>query len=184
MTISRLAENRLLITLTEPDMDTLFTASENDGEYKTADRRFLSYIASLACIKSGIYPAGRKIRVEAMPLGEGCCLLLTLEDKRGERRYRLKKISSICCLLGDSTELLDAIERLYSLNICCARNSVYEKNGKYYLILDYPAIPKKLRRMLFEYTKSRGGAIASARIRETGRAVCQRNAIATIGRWL
>lgn len=182
MTVSRLAENRLLITLTEPDVDTLFT--ENEGEYRNADKRLLTYIAGLACIKTGIYPAGRRILIEALPMGEGCCLLLTLEEKKRERRYVLKKGSSICCLLGNSTELLDAIERLYRLNICCTRNSVYEKDGSYYLILDYPAIPRKLRRALSEYTKSRGGAIASARIKETGRAVCQRNAIATIGRWL
>lgn len=56
-------------------------------------------------------------------------------------------------MLGNGSGFLDTIEILYKQNICCNKNSAYVLNGKYYLIFDYPTIPKKLKMTLSEYAQ-------------------------------
>ena len=64
------------------------------------------------------------------------------------------------------------------------KNSAYEKDGVYYLIFDYPAVPKRFKRILHEYGVRCGDNIFAANLRENAQEICRSNAIAVIGKCL
>lgn len=184
MTVNNLGENRVLIILCEKDMKDFSLdfdrLSIDDGH----SRKILLRIMNLACRKSGIETRGRSVKIEALSLEGECYLLVTVEEKH-RRTYKIKKSADcICYLLGESGNFLDTIEKLYRQNVCCNRNSAYVYGGKYYLIFDYPSIPKKIKIILSEYGQKKDGRLISARIKENGNLICKHNAILQIGRYL
>ena len=62
--------------------------------------------------------------------------------------------------------------------------AAYEKDGVYYLIFDYPAVPKRFKRILHEYGVRCGDNIFAANLRENAQEICRSNAIAVIGKCL
>ena len=82
------------------------------------------------------------------------------------------------------TYFLDVIQLLYKQNVCCNKNSAYEKDGVYYLIFDYPTVPKRFKRILHEYGVRCGDNIFAANLRENAQEICRSNAIAVIGKCL
>lgn len=122
--------------------------------------------------------------VEALPTVDGCILLLTVEDKK-RKKYRLQNGKKCSCYdVGNSKNFLDVIQLLYKQNVCCNKNSAYEKDGVYYLIFDYPAVPKRFKRILHEYGVRCGDNIFAANLRENAQEICRSNAIAVIGKCL
>lgn len=182
LTIDKLAENRVLIVLCDKDMDDYSLDYNKMNLDDVHSRKILMKLLQLACLQSGIEIKGRSVILEAIAFEKECYLLITVKDKK-TKTYRLKQ-SSLCYHLGESGNFLDAVEQLYRQNVCCNRNSAYLYNGEYYLIFDYPAIPKKLRKVLSEYGRKSGGNLTAARIRENGRQLCRHNAISQIGKFL
>ena len=86
--------------------------------------------------------------------------------------------------MGNSKNFLEVIRLLYRQNVCCNKNSAYEQNGTYYLVFDYPAVPKRFKRILHEYGARCGNNVFAARLRENAKEICKTNAVAVIGRWL
>ncbi len=141
-------------------------------------------VLQLACFEIGLEIKGKSMVVEAVPTVDGCMLLITLEEIQG-KKFRLKNSGGCNCYeLGDSKSFLDIIAMLYRQNVCCNKNSAYESNGVYYLVLEYPAVPKRFRGILREYATRCGGNIFAAGLRENAREICRTNAIAVIGRFL
>ncbi len=54
--------------------------------------------------------------------------------------------------------------------------------GAYYLVLSYPALPKRARVLLSEYNASRCRGLTAAFLGERGKALCPRCAVQTVGR--
>lgn len=179
MTVNRLDSNRVLIILGDKDMSDFSLDYNVMSLDDSHSRRILLRIMRLACQKSGVRTEGKRVNIEALMMGEGCYLLVTVGSRRGT--YRLKNGSSICYRLGGSDVFLSAIEALYRQGIYCGKNAAYELNGEYYLIFDYPGVPKALGRVLTEFAEKKGGIIAAARVRERGTPICERSAIAAIG---
>ena len=126
----------------------------------------------------------KRMIVEALPTVDGCMLLLTVEDKK-RKKYRLQNGKKCSCYdVGNSKNFLDVIQLLYKQNVCCNKNSAYEKDGVYYLIFDYPAVPKRFKRILHEYGVRCGDNIFAANLRENAQEICRSNAIAVIGKCL
>lgn len=184
MTVNRLSDNRILIVLCEKDMKNFSLDYDKMSLADLHSRRIIMRILQMACRKTGIETRGKSVNVEALPLDEDCYILVTVSGKRG-RTYRLKKSSGCLCFsLGNGTNFLDAIDALCKQNVCCNKNSAYEWRGQYYLVFDYPSIPKKLGRVLSEYAEGCSGGLFAARIKESGKPVCTQNAIMQIGRYL
>ena len=156
------------------------TLSLNDSH----SRRILLRILQLACFKSGVEIKNKNVLMEALPFMGGCSILLTVSDKLLKKTYRVKRKKSICYRLGDSKNFLDALELLYQQNICCNGNSAYINNDEYYLIFDYPSIPKNLKIVLSEYALECKKNIEASRVKVNGKAICKVNAIEQIGKWL
>lgn len=184
MTVNRLGDDRVLITLCHKDMDDFLLDFKSMSLSDNHSRRVLMRIMQVACRRSGISVSGKSVNVEAMQFGDGCYLLVTVAGSRRGHAYRVKNSSlSFCYNAGSLDNLLDIIERLYKMNIMCSKNAVFEYNGEYYLIFDN-YIPKQFRGVLSEFAKRKGGGITAARIREYGTAVCARNAVSHIGKHL
>lgn len=185
MTVSNLGENRVLIILCEKDMEDFSLDFDKLSLDDSHSRKVLLRIMNVACRKSGIEMKGRNVKIEALSLDGGCYLLLTVEEKHRHTTYRIKKSADcVCYLLGESGNFLDAMEKLYRQNVYCNRNSAYVYDNKYYLIFDYPSIPKKLKIILSEYGQKSGGKLSSAKIKENGKLICNHNAILQIGKFL
>lgn len=185
MTVDRVSENKVMITLCGKDMKDFSLDFETLSLDDYHSRKILLRIMQIACFKSGIDVKNKEVLMEALPISEGCCILMTVTERRPHRHYKLKKNSkSLCYCLGDSKNFLDTIEKLYKQNVYCNKNSAYLFEGDYYLIFDYPSIPQKLRIVLGEYAEKREEKAAGARIKENGKLLCKYNAIAQIGRWM
>lgn len=185
MTVDRLSDNRVLIVLCTKDME------DYRLDYKTLSlndlhsRKILMRIMQLACLKSGIEIKGKSIKLETLYLEGGCYILITVDEKHRTRTYKIKKPRECRCYsLGNGTNFLNAIEQLYRQNVCCNKNRAYVYNDKYYLIFDYPSIPRRLRIVLSEFGKKVGNKADAARVKENGRELCSSNAIAQIGQYL
>ena len=179
LTVNRLDERRVLLTLCGRDMSDFKLSFAQLGMDDDHSRRIILRLISLACRKSGIDARGKRLSVEALKMGEGCCFLVTVKEKR--RRYIRRRGSGECFEFECAEDFLNAVEAAYRLNYCLNKNSAYEWAGSYYLIFDYPAVPKPLRRVLGEFSVRRGKALLGARVREQGRELCARGAISVIG---
>lgn len=183
MTVDKLAENRVLITLCNEDMKDFSLDYSRLSLNDIHSRKILTRIMQLACFKFGIELSGKNVLIEALSLDDECYLLLTI-NRKYSRTYRLKKTTCQCYRLGKSSNFLDTVEQLYRQNVCCNKNSAYVYKDEYYLIFEYPAIPHKFKRVLSEYGKRSGGNISAAIIKENGKMLCKTNAIAQIGKHL
>lgn len=184
MTVNRLSYNRVLIILCEKDMSDFSLDYDTLSFDDAHSRRIIMRILQVACRKSGIETRGKSVNVEALSFKDDCYILVTVSSKKG-RTYRLKQSSeSLCYYLGGGTNFLDTIDALNRQNVYCNKNSAYVWNSGYYLIFDYPTIPKKLRKILSEYTEKCSGKLFAARVKESGKPVCTHNAIMQIGKFL
>lgn len=182
MTVDKLTENRILIILSNKDMEDFSLSYDTLNLEDTHSRKILMRIMHLACFKSGVEIKNKRVFIESISLDDTCYLLITVENK--DHTYNLKSSahsSSICYKLGSSSNFLDAIEKLYQQKICCNRNSAYEYKGEYYIIFDYSSLPKNLMRILSEYGSRVSKNLSHVKIREYGKPICKNNAILQIG---
>jgi len=182
LTINKLDESRVLVVLAQTDMSDFALDFQEMGLRDDHSRKILLRLTRLACRKSGIDLRGRRVHIEALAVGQGCYLLVTVRKR--EKRYTRRRGGSVCYEFSDSTAFLNAVEAAYRLGFHTAKNAAYEQNGAYYLLFDYPALPKPLHRLLCEFGKRAGGALFAARVREHGNAVCRRCAVETVGQFL
>ena len=134
MTVNRLSGNRVLIILEQDEMRDLALDLDNVGS-GSRSLTALSTLSRTACRREGIDEEGRRLKVEAMSLGESCYLLVTV--RRHPQRYRLKRGEVVCCRLANCTDFLNAVEMLYRLRWYGTGNAAYEWNGSYYLLFDF-----------------------------------------------
>ena len=184
MTVSRLGEDRVLITLCHKDMDDFLLDFISMSMSDNHSRRVIMRIMQVACRRSGISVSGKSVNVEAMLFGDDCYLLVTVAKKRRSHTYRLKS-STICACYkaGNAENMLSLIEKLYRKNVVSSKNAVFELDGDYYIIFD-GYLPLQFRGILSEFAEKKSGSIAAARVREYGNPVCPRNAVMIIGKYL
>ena len=182
MTITQLDGQRVLVVLGNKDMrDFALDFGEMDMEDAHA-RKILLRLTRLACRKSGIDTRGKRVHIEALPMGESCYLLVSVNG--GTKRYRLKHGGSRGFVFADATAFLNAVEAAYRSSYYRAKVAAYAYRGGYALVFDYPALPRSLCRLLHEFTEASGGALFAARVRETGKPLCTHNALTVIGQAL
>ena len=156
MTVNRLSGNRVLIILDGDDMRTL---------------------SRTACRRGGIRAEGRSLTVEALSFGSSCYLLVTV----GGKKY-LRKTATLCYRFSRAGEMTDCLGQLCRSGFVLPRSALYSYSGAYYLVLSYPALPKRARVLLSEYNASRCRGLTAAFLGERGKALCPRCAVQTVGR--
>ena len=152
MTVNRLSGNRVLIILDGDDMRTL-------------------------SLDIDIRAEGRSLTVEALSFGSSCYLLVTV----GGKKY-LRKTATLCYRFSRAGEMTDCLGQLCRSGFVLPRSALYSYSGAYYLVLSYPALPKRARVLLSEYNASRCRGLTAAFLGERGKALCPRCAVQTVGR--
>lgn len=185
MTIEQLDATKVLISLCSEDMEDYSLSFDTLSFYNDSSRRVLMRLLRLACNKTGMPFVSKTVLVEALPHQSGCLLLVTLMDKqRKPKTYRVKRIKEHPCYrFENAEELISGIESLKGRDLLLHRNSLWLMDGRYYLIFDYPVVPRRARSILCEYSRERSiTEVKAARIRECGKLLCGVNAVEMIGR--
>ena len=120
---------------------------------------------------------GRSLTVEALSFGSSCYLLVTV----GGKKY-LRKTATLCYRFSRAGEMTDCLGQLCRSGFVLPRSALYSYSGAYYLVLSYPALPKRARVLLSEYNASRCRGLTAAFLGERGKALCPRCAVQTVGR--
>lgn len=187
MTVDKLDRNKILITLCTKEMQDFLLDYNTISLSDINSGKVLRRLLRLACFKTETEIRNKTVFMETLPLDNGCMILLTIYEKKdcATGTYKMKKNSANKCYkFSDISCFLDAIERLNRQNICCNKSSVYLYNDEYYLIFDYPSLPKKYRILLSEYGTVCKNQTDIARIKEYGKTICSRSAVTVIGKYL
>ena len=147
MTIEQLDGERVLILLGSGDMKDFALEYDTLSFSDTHSRKILSRLLTLACLKTGLSCADKKMLVEAVPQDGGCIILLTLKPKR--RLYRIKRRQKcVCAVTDDVDDLMSAAEALGGI-IPDAEVFIYSEK---YVILTESYTSLKTMSALYEYT--------------------------------
>ena len=157
MKINSPAEDRIIVDLTEQDMLNLDITYE-DMDYSTIEtRRVIWTVLDEAGKYLGReFDPSRRMIIEASPKTEGGCVLsFTILDSRRKtavQKQLLKKQSE--CLICD----FESLDALFSAaeGFCeetAPESSLYEKSGKYRLILNNLCNSKDLKNHFSEFSR-------------------------------
>ncbi len=184
MTISQLSNTEVLISLCSDDMKNFELDFNDMGLADPHSKKIITRLLSLACVKNSLQTQGKTIVCEALKSDDGCVLLLSLLDKKQKRKkYRIKRITEYPCYkFSCIDDMLCAVEKLYNTDVLYYNNSAYLFCDCYYLVFDYPIVPKKAQKILSEFSSSvKGSKPFIARLHESGKVISTGNAIVHIG---
>ncbi len=184
MKISQLSNTKVLISLCNEDMKNFELEFDDMGLSDPHSKKIISRLLSLACTSQNLVTDNKTILCEALKSTDGCVLLVSLSDKKSERKkYRIKRITEYPCYKFDNVEnMLCAIEKLYRTDVFFYNNSAYCYKDKYYLVFDYPVVAQKAKKILSEFSYTvKGTKPFVARLNESAKALSQGNAIVHIG---
>ena len=176
MTVNRLSGNRVLIILEQDEMRDLALDLDDVGS-GSRSLTALSTLSRTACRREGIDEEGRRLKVEAMSLGESCYLLVTVG---AAKRYKTKP-RAVCYRFCRVGEMTDCLAQLCRAGVVLPRSALYTYQSEYYLVLSYPALPKRVRILLSEYNAARCKRLTAAYLGERAKPLCQRCAVQTVG---
>ena len=177
MTVNRLSGNRILIILGEGDLrDYALNIERMDADDSHA-MLVLTSLTHAACRREGIAVKNRRLRVEAMPLGKDCYLLVTVSKSRQYSR----RPAALCYRFAQAGELTDCLGQLFRAGFVLPRSALYVYENAYYLVLSYPALPRQARGILSEHNAVRCRPLDGAYVGEHGKTLCPHGAVQYIG---
>ncbi len=184
MKISQLSKDKVMVTLSADDMRSFELEFDSMGLSNPHSKKVINKLLNVA-FNSGYDSCNNKsILCEAVPIESGCILLISLKDKKScRKKYRIKRIKEYPCYRFECVDdLLNTVQKLYYTDILFYNNSVYMYKDRYYLVFDYPVVPKKAKNILSEYsTTVKGTKTFVARLNESAKALSKGNAIIHIG---
>lgn len=180
MTIEKLGEDRVLITLRQDDIKTLGLEIEKLSPQNPEHEKKLKKLLLLACFDAGIDARGRRFLLEALPCKTGWLLLLYAQRIHSGKRYHIKKQTALpVCVFHSYDDMLDALSVLSKSASALPCGALYEYQGRCMLIFSYPALPKHVERVLSEFGSLREfSALKIAHIREHGKVLIKDHAAA------
>ena len=181
MIIEQIDNSKVLIVLGGKDMQD-FSLKYNTLSFEDPhSSKILKRLLNLACAKTEISTAHRKILVEAVPHDTGCLILLTLIPDIKRKVYKVKKKKQCLCFIFNNTENL--------IRCCCAsgnlkiteKNSLYSFDGKYAIIFENIEKHQKNLSLIWEFSDNViTDKIQCAKIEEKGKLLTKGNAIDVI----
>lgn len=166
MTIDRLGEGMILVTLLHDDM-TRYSLDFNESADGERTRRGLTRLMYRVGEECGLDHRDKCYLIEALPAKESCLLIISVRSNTVRRRYRIKRENRVdCCRFLTIDDMLLWMSRPESDRIGYA---LYAVSGSWYLLPEYPLSAAE-RAVLNEYgAVSRESPVAAARIREHGK---------------
>lgn len=184
MTIEQIDSERMLIALCNEDMKSFSLEFESMTLSDPHVREIFQSLLNYASAETGISVKNKRMLIEAIPYKSGCLLLITLSQKKRERKiYRIKGIHPLIFSFEEVEDLLRCVCELYKINTRKAYSDVYKFGEKYIMsIRPHSQIPRHFSAMLSEYGKRiSGGSLTLSKIREYGKLIAKDNAIESIG---
>ncbi len=187
MTIEKLDESRVLISLGLGDMDTYAISIDKLNLKETKSKETLKSLLKLALERVGISAENKAVLVEAMPHKEGMLILITVDFTRNLRKtYRIKRpLMQPVCKFSNAEGLLTCVEKLKAEGQNLLQNSLWQYKNTFYVIFEYAAIPPKAKAVLSEYSLCHSLSLMRiARIKEAGKEILPSNAVEHIAKVL
>lgn len=185
MNIEQIDAERILISLSDEDMESYSVTFESLSLAEIHSRTVLKELLNHASVKTGISFTDKRIVIEALKYEHGCILLLTVLKKSQKRKiYRIKScMESYVFGFENAENFLACIKALYALSGGRLTSSAYFFNDKYYLIIGCTSILRsRYINTISEFSsyKNRSSAL-SAILHEHASPVALINAIEKIG---
>ncbi len=189
MNIEQIDAERILISLSDKDMESYSVTFESLELSEIHSRKVLNQLLYYASEKTGISLKDKRILIEALKYEHGCLLLLTVSQKKDKKRktYKIKSCGEDLIFKFQSVEsFLACIKALYSLSKGKIISSAYSKDNKYYLIISCSSVLRnKYIRTVREFSLSRiYDPLFSAVLLEYANEIAVFNAVETIGKHL
>lgn len=165
MTIDRLGEGMILVTLMRDDLSR-YSLDFSEAVDKEKTRRGLTRLMYRVGEECGLDHRDKCYLIEALPGRESCLLIISVRANKTRRRYRIKRENRVdCCRFNTVDDLLVWMRRPE-----CGRMgyALFEASGRYYLLPEYPFTPSESAIMNEYGAVTRESPIAVARIREHG----------------
>lgn len=156
MKINSPAEDRIIVDLTEQDMLKLDITYE-DMDYSTIETRRVIWtvLDEAGKILGRELDPSRRMIIEASPKNEGGCVLsFTILDGRRKnviQKQLLKKQSECLICDFDNLDALFSAAEGFCISEIKPESSLYEKSGKYRLILSNLCSAKELKNYFSEF---------------------------------
>ncbi len=154
MQISSPAENRIIVELSDKDMQELdITYDEMDYSAIETRRVIWTVLDAAGKFLGRELDPSRRMIIEAMPLGSGGCVLCftMLETAvRAKRPMLIKQAANLICDFDSLDGLYNAVQGCGIIGEC-AQSSLYESNGRYRLIISSPYEMRTLERHFCEF---------------------------------
>ena len=187
MNIEQIDTSRIIISLADKDMEQFSVTFETLSLDELHSREVLKELLNYASIKTGVSFNDKKILIEAMQYEHGCILLITFNDNKKRKIYRIKRcIDSYIFTFGSVEDFLSCIKAVYNIKDNKFLSSAFVYNGFYYLsIQSASALKNKYLRTISEFClQTNRGNICLASLREHAKLLSDKNAIETIGKSL
>ncbi len=185
MNIEQIDSERILISLSDKDMENYSITFETLSLSENNSRKALSELMNRASSATGISFSDKRVMIEALKYEHGCLLLLTVSCKKKKRKvYRIKSCSESYIFMFDSAEsFLACTKALYCLKASRPSGSAYTLNGKYFLIIGCSSVLRSkyidtIRE--FSVQEKRSSAYAAI-LHEHAKLLSSANAICEIG---
>lgn len=184
MIIQQIDNSKVLIVLGGNDMEDFSLEYEKLSFDDPHSKKILKRLLSLACSKAGFNITDKKILIEAIPQEKGCLILLTLVPERHRKIYRIKKQRKNLCYVFEDTENLISASKALSNSQIHFENSIYLWEGKYVVILENVIENTSLFSKFREFSVcTLKGKIHTARIKESGKLLADKNGMAVINKY-
>lgn len=200
MIIELVDDTRLFILLAREDMQFYDITFEMLDWHDSHSRKIITKLLRIAHSQTGFSTRGKRLKIEAIPGGNSCMLLITLLSvlaQKQRKKYKIKgspvalppPSTPVIYKFEDVEALFAAVGRLYHLpcykeTITVSRLLLYKES---YRLLLYArgALPSEIKVLLTEYGEYRGRSTGlAAYLSEHGTVLAQNSAVEEIGKVL
>lgn len=138
MTIEQLSDTRIVITLSEKDMELFSLKYDNISLEDETFQKILRRLIKLSQERLSIPMQNKTLFIEALARLGGCVLLITIHPRSSSaKRYRIKENSTgIMFSFKNSDDLTDCMVQLYKNGFRLLRGEVFSTSNEYSLILN------------------------------------------------
>ena len=190
MILDKIDEKRLLIALSNEDMDLLDITFKQLDWKNDYSREIIKNLLIRAEHEIGFSSDNSKLLIEAIPQTSGCFVLITLLSnklKRPRKTYKIKNDAKPYIFhFKDVEDLFSAIERIYENQPYFSDSTVIEASESYYAVLYVNnSFSSKIQAIISEYGDLVGKSnLLVSRLFEKGNVIFENHAVEAIGKYL
>ncbi len=185
MNIEQLDASRILISLSDSDLERMSLSFEKMSLHENNSRRVLRALLESASETTGVSFENKRVFIEAMRYDRGCLLLLTVSDRKGRRKiYRISRSAySYLFVFSDTDSFFDCMAALYRMNGRRYLSTALQYKKRTLLVIrSMAALKKSTLAAIMEFASHQyRGSVSVASAEEHGVLLAAHNAVDIIG---